>query len=364
MILSEKTPLIKYHCDDKEDLKGRTVRTEEKQKKLLLGLLLLVLLAVVLISFSLGRYSVPLTVVLQAVAHQIFPQTVVSWEPQVEIALFHIRLPRILMGILVGAGLSLSGASFQALFRNPLVSPDVLGASGGAAFGAALAILLGMGTAMITLTSFAFGLLSLLLVFLISRRIRMDAVLSLILCGIVVGSLFTAALSYLKLIADPSSELPAITYWLMGSLASARFQDLAFAAPPILLGSLLIWSLRWPLNLFTLGEEQALSMGVPVKILRLLLLLAATLTTSAAVSVCGLIGWIGLVIPHISLLLFGADYRLSLSGTALIGAIFTLLVDDAARLMASSEVPIGILTALLGAPIFLGLLLREGRRLS
>ena len=362
MILSEKTPLIKYHCDDKEDLKGRTVRTEEKKKKLLLGLLLLVLLAVVLISFSLGRYPVPLTVVLQAVAHQIFPQTVVSWEPQVEIALFHIRLPRILMGILVGAGLSLSGASFQALFRNPLVSPDVLGASGGAAFGAALAILLGMGTAMITLTSFAFGLLSLLLVFLICRRIRMDAVLSLILCGIVVGSLFTAALSYLKLIADPSSELPAITYWLMGSLASARFQDLAFAAPPILLGSLLIWSLRWPLNLFTLG--QALSMGVPVKVLRLLLLLAATLTTSAAVSVCGLIGWIGLVIPHISLLLFGADYRLSLSGTALIGAIFTLLVDDAARLMASSEVPIGILTALLGAPIFLGLLLREGRRLS
>lgn len=315
-----------------------------------------------LLSFSLGHYPVPLTSVIRAVFAQIFPNPSAAVPAEVNIALFHIRLPRILLGILAGAGLSVSGASFQAVFRNPIVSPDLLGASAGAAFGAALGIISGFSSTGISLAAFFSGLIAVALVLLLSGQAKAEKILSLLLCGIVVSSLFSAALSYLKLIADPSNELPAITYWLMGSLASARMGDLAYAAPPILLGTFVMWILRWQLNLLTLGDEQARSMGVEAGRVRLILILAATLVTSTVVSFCGQIGWIGLVIPHISMLIFGADYRISLSATALIGSAFTLSVDLLARMLASSEIPIGILTAFFGAPLFFLLLIREGRR--
>lgn len=328
----------------------------------LLWILGCLLLAAALFSFTLGHYPITIPTVFQTAAHRLFPSLVPqTWSPQVEVALFNIRLPRILLAMMVGAGLAVSGATFQAIFHNPIVSPDVLGASSGAAFGAALGILLGLSSWLVTLCAFLCGILDLLLVLFVARRARLDPILSLVLCGIVISSLFSAALSYIKLIADPSNTLPAITYWLMGSLASARLSELAFAAPGLLGGTLLMWLLRWKLNLLSLGDTEAQSMGVAVASTRLLLITAATLTTATAVSICGLIGWIGLLIPHISLLLFGADYRRSLSGTALIGALFTLLVDNAARLLASSEIPIGILTAVFGAPAFLCLLLREQR---
>lgn len=321
-----------------------------------------------LISFTLGRYPIAIPTAAKAVVNRcaelltLQAPFAADWSKNVEIALFNIRLPRLLLGALVGAGLSVAGAAFQSVFRNPMVSPDVLGASGGAGFGAALGILMGLSSAGITMSAFVFGLISIMIVFFLSKRVHLEDTLSLILCGMIVSSLFSASLSLVKLMADPNNELPAITYWLMGSLASARGVSVRFAAPAILGGMLVMFLLRWQLNLMSLGEKQARTLGVHVKAVRAALILSATLVTAASVAVSGMIGWIGLVIPHFSSLLFGADYRWRIPASALLGACFTILVDNASRLIATSEVPLGILTSFFGAPLFMLLLIKEGRR--
>lgn len=313
-------------------------------------------------SFMLGRYPIDPWTLIRVLASRVIPVTP-DWPSQVETVLFNVRLPRVLMAALIGAGLAAAGAAYQGIFKNPMVSPDVLGASSGAGFGAALGLFLSFSYQGVSFLAFVLGLSAVGAVCLISSRVKYNQTLGLVLAGMMISSLFTAAVSFLKLVADPNNTLPVITYWLMGSLASIRPKDVAFAAPWIIGGIIPIYLLRWKINVLTLGEEEARCIGVNTSAVRLAVVLCATLITSAAVSVSGLIGWVGLVIPHFARMLVGSDYRKMLPASLLLGASFLLVVDNFARLLATSEIPIGILTAFVGAPFFLWLILREGNKL-
>ncbi|MCQ2356814.1 MAG: iron ABC transporter permease [Methanocorpusculum sp.] len=286
-----------------------------------------------------------------------------TWDFATYSVLFNIRLPRICAAILVGAALSTAGAAYQGMFQNPLVSPDILGASAGAGFGAALAIYWDLGSGVITTFAFAGGLIAVGTAYLISRLTKGSATLSMVLAGILIGSLFSAATSYIKLVADTGDQLPAITYWLMGSLAGAESDcKLGLAAVVTGLGLLPLVLLRWRMNVLTLGEDEARSMGVNTNLLQLIVIICATLVTAVAVSISGLIGWVGLVIPHFCRMIFGYDYRRIIPAAIIMGAGFLLLVDDFSRTIATIEVPLGILTAFVGAPIFAYLLMMGGKR--
>ena len=315
-------------------------------------LLVLAVLGCFVISFCVGRYSVPLPELARIFASKVFdiPQT---WTDSMERVAIHIRLPRILSALLIGAALSAAGCVYQGIFKNPMVSPDVLGASAGSCFGAALGIMLGLGHAGASVLSFVTGLLAVLLAMALSSRFRESHVLGMVLAGIMIGSLFQALTSYLKLVADPNDQLPAITYWLMGSLSNIRMGDLAVLFPVLLAGFVPLLLLRWRLNVATLGEEEAKSLGVNIRLLRGVAVFCATLLTAASVAVSGMIGWVGLVIPHLARQIAGCDFRAQLPASMLMGGGFLILVDDIARSIAASELPIGILTAFVGAPFFL-----------
>ena len=246
------------------------------------------------------------------------------------------------------------------MYRNPMVSPDILGASNGAGFGAALGILLSFNYFGVTVSAFVCGVGAVALAWCISRASRMNGTLAMVLAGIVVGSLFSAGTSFIKLVADTEQQLPAITYWLMGSLSSAKTRDLQFALIPALIGMVPLFLLRWRINLLTLGEEEARSLGVHTTRLRLVIVVCATLITSACVSVSGMIGWVGLVIPHCARMLFGHDYKRLIPASMLLGGAFLMVVDNIARLATSGEIPLGILTSVVGAPVFVWLILRGG----
>ena len=273
-----------------------------------------------------------------------------------------MRLPRVAAAALVGAALAVSGAAYQGMFRNPMVSPDILGASTGAGFGAAVAILLGAGYFGISAAAFCCGLLAVAAAWLVSRLSKADQAVALILAGMMISSLFSAGTSFVKLVADTQQQLPAITYWLMGSLSSIKDKDVVFLAIPVALGMIPLFFLRWRMNLLTVGEEEAQSMGVNTRRLRGAVIVCATLLTSASVAVSGMIGWVGLVIPHFCRMLFGYDYRRLIPAGALFGAAFLLAVDDIARLVTTGELPLGILTAFVGAPLFLYLIATGGGR--
>ena len=259
-----------------------------------------------------------------------------------------IRLPRILMGLLVGAGLSVSGVVYQAVFGNPLVSPDILGVSSGAGFGAALAILFSAGMAATQGIALLFGLLSVTTVLNLSRIKRRSELFVLVLSGVIVKSMFDAMVSFIKYVADPEDKLPAITMWLMGSLANVSYRDVVLCAAIVLPCLIIAMALRWKMNLLSLDQDEARSLGINVKKLRLAAILLSTLMTAVTVSVCGIIGWIGLVIPHIARLLIGS----LIPASALMGSIYLLLIDTAARAATAGEVPLSILTAMAGAPFF------------
>lgn len=320
------------------------------------------LLALFLLSFVVGRYGVPLGQVVRILLSGVLPlgQT---WTDNMAIAVWNVRLPRILLACLVGCGLSAAGTAYQTVFQNPMAAPDILGASSGACFGAALAILTGQSTVMVTVFAFLASLLSVALVYLVGRRSRGSRVVSLLLAGIMVGSLFSACTSYIKLVADPTNQLPQITYWLMGSLSGTRMHTVAFAAVCMAAGLTPLLLLRWRMNLLTLSPDEARAMGVHTDRLRLAVILCATVLTASAVSVSGMIGWVGLVIPHLSRRLVGNDCRRLLPMACLFGAAFLLLVDDLARTLAATEIPIGILTAFVGAPFFIYLMVKGGDRL-
>lgn len=316
--------------------------------------LIIVLIVSILLSFSFGRYSISIKELCGILLNRLpFIHIEPFWTSTQEIVVFNVRLPRILLSILVGACLSVAGGAYQGVFQNPIASPDILGASAGAGFGAALAIILGLSNAGITFFAFAFSLLTVFLVFIVGRKVKAEKTLGLVLAGIMISSLFQAGTSFIKLVADPNNELPSITYWLMGSLSGANKKDISFIIWPMLIGLLLLWFMRYRLNVITMGDEEAKSMGVNPEKIRLLVVFSSTLLTAASVSVSGLIGWVGLLIPHLMRRLVGADYQVLMPSSLLAGGTFLLLVDDISRTLTSTEIPIGILTAIIGAPFFL-----------
>lgn len=265
---------------------------------------------------------------------------------------WNLRLPRTLLNVLVGAGLAVAGVSFQGVFKNPLVSPDVLGVSSGAAFGAAFGILLSGVNQLATVLALVFGILSVFMTYTLSKLRGESSTLSLVLSGMIISAVFSALISLIKFVADPYDKLPVITYWLMGSFASASYSNLKLVGVPILLGTVVLLLLRWRINILSLGDEEAFSLGVNPVRTRLVIIVMATFITAACVTVTGVIGWVGLVIPHICRMIVGEDHKNLLPAACIVGAIFMIIVDMIARTATAAEIPIGILTALVGAPFF------------
>lgn len=313
-------------------------------------------------SLFVGRYQTPVSVVVDEsmkAFSALFFGTPASVTNQ-HTVLFNVRLPRIIAALLVGAALSTAGASFQGIFRNPLVSPYILGVGAGAGFGACLAILLWNSYLFIQLMAFSFGLLAMFLAISMGKASKGTGTLVFVLSGIIVSSIFTALTSLVKYVADPYDELPAIVFWLMGSLATVRYGDLLYILLPMFIGALVLFLLRWRINILALGDEEAKSLGMNVEKMRLVIIVCATLLTSAAVSISGVIGWVGLVVPHISRMIVGPNYSRLLPMSMVIGASFMLLVDDLSRTIVATEIPLGILTSLVGAPLF-AYLIQRGR---
>ena len=328
----------------------------------ILLLLVVSLLLVIIGSVTLGRYPISLKQLGGILLSRIRVMEP-FWSKTQESLLLQHRLPRILLACLVGSSLASAGAAYQGVFQNPMAAPDILGASSGAAFGAALAILLRLSGTWIMVLAFLGSIITVLLVMFVASRAKGNRVLGLILAGIMVSSLISSGTSLIKLVADPEDQLPAITYWLMGSLNGTSPADVRFALLPMAVGFLPLYLLRWRINLLTLGDEEARTIGVNARRLRATVILSATLVTAAAVSVSGVIGWVGLVIPHLTRRMVGNNYRHLLPASALFGAVFLLLVDNLSRVVFTTEIPIGILTSFIGAPFFLYLITREGERL-
>jgi len=343
--------------------------TENRTKKHSRGFIALAcaFAVVFILSFIVGRYSVPFPIVVKIIWARIVELVTFgyytieqTWTGQQESVVLLIRLPRIVTAALVGAALSTAGAAYQGMFRNPMVSPDLLGASTGAGFGAALAIFLSLGYFGITVSAFCFGVCAVLLACVVSRMSRMSSTLSMVLAGVMIGSVFQSLTSFIKLVADTNDQLPAITYWLMGSLTSIKVSDMWFALIPIVIGLVPLMLLRWRINLLTISEAEARSLGIHTGRLRFVVIVCATLITSASVAVSGMIGWVGLVIPHFCRMMFGYDYRRIIPSCILMGSTFLMVVDNIARVATTSEIPLGILTSFVGAPVFIYLILTGG----
>ena len=335
----------------------RSIERKHCQTVVLMGIALAVC---ILLSFTLGRYPVPLSELLGILGNKLGLPITPFWTSQMEAAVWNIRLPRVILSVLVGACLAAAGGAYQGVFQNPMASPDILGASAGAGFGAALAILLGATSIGITFGAFAASLVTVALVFTVSRHVRGDRVLGLVLAGIMISSLFQAGTSFLKLVADPNNQLPQITYWLMGSLSGAKWSDLGFVLIPMFCGLVPLVLLRWQLNVITMGDDEARAMGVNPQRIRMGIVICSTLVTASAVSVSGMIGWVGLVIPHMMRRLVGSDYRFLMPASILSGGMFLLIADNVSRNVTASGIPIGILTAFIGAPFFLWLITGKG----
>lgn len=316
----------------------------------------LILLSAALLSLASGKYELgwaDITAVLAGGS---------GTRPEAAQVLWQLRLPRLLAGMTAGAALSAAGAVYQVMFRNPLVSPDILGVSSGAGLGAAWAIFLGWNLMLVSLSAFVCGLAAVMLVYLITALLRRsDTTLALVLTGVAVGSVFGALIALLKILADPYTQLGTITFWLMGGLNTVTYRELAYTAPLCLLGLLPLCLLRWRIDLLNLADEESAGLGLEARRLRLLLIAAATLMTAAVVAVSGMIGWVGLVVPHVARLLAGPVFARLLPVSLLLGAAFLVLSDTAARSIAAIDLPLSVLTAFIGAPFFIYLLLSQDR---
>ena len=330
----------------------------KKENKEIISIILLVFLPIILFfaSFLMGRYPISPVDVIKTVLSPIFPQLTVS--STVSTIVWQVRLPRILAAILVGASLSMAGAAFQGIFKNPLVSSDLLGVSNGAGFGAALAILFSGSSVIIQIFAFLFGIISVSITYLISRAYKSGGILILVLSGVAISAFFNSLISGVKFIADPDDKLPEIVYWLMGSLASVTMDEIIMILIPLLIGFIILFLLRWQMNILAMGDEEAQSLGLNPSRIRLIIIVGCTLLTSAAVSISGIIGWIGMIIPHMARMIVGPDNKILLLASLSLGASFLLLIDNISRVAISIEIPIGILTAIIGVPIFLYLLRR------
>jgi iron complex transport system permease protein len=320
-----------------------------------------VLLAGLILAFAVGRYPVSLTDLSTALIAKLTGAPS-GLSANIEAVIFNIRGPRVVAAVLCGAALAVAGTAFQGLFRNPLVSPDILGASSGAALGAVIGIFFSMGIFGIQALAFAGGLAAVAAVYVVGSAIRSDdTILVLVLTGVVIGSLLGAGIGLMKYLADPYNQLPAMTFWLLGSLSATNPDDLLYLFAPVLLGSLVLFSLRWRMNVMSLPEEEARSLGLATGPMRVAIIAAATLVTSASVAAAGIIGWVGLVVPHMARFLVGPEFGRLVPASAVLGGAYLLLIDTLARSMAQIEIPLGILTAIVGSPFFIWLLARSRR---
>jgi len=326
---------------------------------LLLGL---VAMLIGVFSLTIGRFPVSASVIGQLIRSFFDPDS--STQEQIKTVIIDIRLPRIIAAFLVGGTLSITGAAYQGMFRNSMVSPSILGVSAGAGFGAALAILLGFSSIMLQGLSFFFGIVAVVTVYAISLATgrKHDRCLTLILSGMIVATVFTALLSVLKYIADPDNALPTIVYWLMGGLSEIEKTDLCFIATISMIGLVILSISGWKLDLLSFGDDEAKTMGIRVERLRVTVIAVATLMTATAVSISGIIGWVGLIIPHISRMLIGPKNAELLPVAFLIGGIFLLIVDGFSRTVTTMEIPLGITTSLIGAPFFLFILMKTSKK--
>lgn len=313
-------------------------------------------LACGLIGLSMGRMDIKISEIILFFKNLIGGGQV---DPLMESLIINIRLPRVLTALIVGGGLTAAGIAFQALFSNPLATPDILGVTSAASLGAVLGIILSFGTMGIQVLAMIFGLLSILITINLVKKDETSMIM-LVLAGIIVSSLANALASLLKYTADPMDKLPQITYWLMGSFGRTSYKNLALAGPLILISIFVIYKMRWSLNLLSLSEDEARSLGINVKKTRLIFILAATLITASSVSICGQIGWIGLIIPHLVRLMMGSNNLYTLPLGISFGAGFMVLIEALSRAVSVIELPISILTAIIGAPIFIILMRRSG----
>jgi len=325
--------------------------------------LFVVLTVLFFLSFMIGRYPVSPKTVWDILTYRLFGQTP-YWEGTLETVVLQVRLPRILMGILVGGALSVAGASYQTLFKNPMVSPDLLGVSAGAGFGAALALLNQASWWEVQLTAFAFGILAVLISYTIGKAFGQGNITVLVLGGIVISSLFQSLLAIIKTLADTDNTLASITFWLMGSLGRASGTDVLVMLPATAVSLGVLFFFRHSIDALSAGEDEAMTMGVNVRLTKVAVVAASTLITVCAVSICGIVGWVGMVVPHIARMLVGANYSKIGAASFLTGGILLLLIDNVIRGVPGVELPLGVLTSLVGTPIFVALLAKTKRAWS
>lgn len=310
---------------------------------------------IILVSLCIGRYPLSLSKVIEILFNTVSGNTDTANDLYRNIIL-EIRLPRAILGALVGGALGVSGASLQGLFKNPLVSPGILGVSSGAGFGASVAILIFGATAVVYPFALGFGILAVFLSYLIGRTYNTAPTIMLVLGGVIVSSIFSALISFAKYVADPYEQLPSIVFWMMGSLANAGYRDIMTAGPIIIAGSLGLYLIRWRINVLSMGDKEARTLGINTRTAKGTIVIGATLATAGAVCVSGTIGWVGLIIPHIGRMLIGNDNRILIPVSFSLGACFLMIVDNMSRVITGSEIPLGILTSLIGGPFFIYLL--------
>ena len=339
-------------------------KLDNNKSKNNLKFLALILIPIISFFFSitLGRYSITVSDVFKILFAKLLGQAT-DYPKVLETVIFNVRIPRVIAAMIIGSSLSISGSVYQGMFKNPMVSPDLLGTSAGAGFGAALGILLSYSTLGIQGLSFVFGLLAVLLTYIISSKVGRNSnlIFVLILSGMLVGTIFQSFISLTKYMADPYDKLPTITFWLMGSLSSIDKKDVIMLIPPFLIGTIPLFLVRWHINTLSFGEEEAKSMGIDTRKLRALVIVCSTILTASAVSVAGMVGWVGLIVPHLARMIVGPNFKRLLPATALIGSTYLLLVDNVARTISHIEIPLGILTSLIGAPFFIYLLFKTGK---
>ena len=333
-----------------------------KKEIILITLLVLILVFAFFCSFDVGRYShVNMTDIYKILMNKVVPIFSKTWTDADEAVILNLRLPRIIISIFVGSSLALAGTTYQSLFANPIASPDTLGVSNAASFGAVLAMIFGMGMIKTKILSFVVGCIAVMLVFYLAKKLTRghNMTVYLLLIGMVVSSMFSAFLSILKFIADPENQLPQITYWLMGSFSKVSNKDIPFVISLYVFGSIPLYLLRWRMNLLSLSESESKSLGENSNFLRGILVFSATLLTATSTALTGGINWIGLIIPHITRQIVGNDNRKIIPISSLFGAVFLLIMDNLARSLSINEIPISVLTSLVGAPVFLVILIKN-----
>lgn len=345
--------------------KAKSIGTKKRtgtKEYVIVGVLLVILILGIIVSMMMGRYFINIKDILLTVLAKVQGDVPIALK-QYETIVFQVRLPRVLTAVFIGSALSVSGASYQSMFRNPMVSPDILGVSAGAGFGAALGIILHGSYWEIQAMAFVFGLIAVCITYIISASAgkSSERIVVLVLSGLIIRTLFQAFLSVVKYLADPEDSLPEITFWLMGSLSSVTIRDTIIIGIPTIIGSLFLLKYSWKLNVMSFGDEEAASMGIDTVILRRKVIIISTIMVCVSISVCGSIGWVGLIIPHFARMIVGPNNKILLPVSVLLGGSYLLIMDDIARNLMQLEIPISILTSMIGAPVFVFLLIRSRR---